>query len=445
MRVFMPVISVLMILFSTPAMAGWVLYDDFNSGTLDTSKWIPPDHSDTGYYTVEDGRLKIVTSSNYSSLTSLCIYLNSSNFSKIIGIKADTTVHVDSGGKLSSRITWKRTAPGGTDLLFDLKDQVNADGTTNPFQAQAWLEGSNIPESDIDIWWNNFNAPTSSAHDQGGTISILMDSESNAIRFIQSLVGTVDYSCNFFDTYRSSSICLRLRRYTSATTGYVTFDNVYVLYEGNTPDDYTYYLPYLEYDTDDWSSLALSGVADQAGATATITYYSNSGQELKSETKTLSAHGQTAYTCDVQGAVEGWSKITSTAPLYGLELIGGKTGGPMMDLDLKADLHYAFVIPHIDTAGEPWQSTASMCNPGTDAASLILRYYSSAGAASSEKIVSIPAMGAVQIDLGELFGKQTSGSVTVSSDKPVTGFLEFDGTSGGMNWKTGLSMMPATQ
>ena len=445
MRAFTAAFVVFTVLFSTPAMAGWVLYDDFNSGTLDTSKWTPPTYTNRGYYTIEDGKLKISINSNYSSLDSFRIYLKSSNFRNIIGIKADTTVHVDSGGKLGSRITWKRTAPGGTELHFDLKSQVNADGSTYPFQALAWLEGSNIPDSDIDIWWNNFNTPSSPAPDLGSTMSILMDPESNAIRFSQSLVGDVDYYWIYFDTYESSDICLRLRRYTTSTTGYVTFDNVYVLYEGDTPDDYTYYLPYLEYETDDWSSMALSGLADSSGATATITYYSNSGQELKSETKTLSAHGQTAYTCDVQGAVEGWAKITSTAPLYGLELIGGKSGGPMMDLDLKSDLHYSFVIPHIDTGGEPWQSTASLCNPCTAAATLTLQYYSSAGAGSSVKTVSIPAMGAVQIDLGDLFGKQTSGSVYVTSDKPVTGFLEFDGTSGGMNWKTGLSMMPATQ
>jgi len=93
-------IAVLLFGFTAHAQTNWQLYDDFNSGSIDTKKW----EIDTtnGSITVDNGRAKIVhqagQAGNYSGLYIL------KNPKTIIGLKATITVESWTGD-VRARIT----------------------------------------------------------------------------------------------------------------------------------------------------------------------------------------------------------------------------------------------------------------------------------------------------------------------------------------------------
>jgi len=79
--------------FSTSALAGWELYDDFSSGTINSQRWIIDDSSAT--ISVENQKAKFVHQSGHPDDSSYLIF--NQNPENILGIKTDVFIESCSG------------------------------------------------------------------------------------------------------------------------------------------------------------------------------------------------------------------------------------------------------------------------------------------------------------------------------------------------------------
>ena len=86
-------IAVLLFGFTAYAQENWQLYDDFNSGQIDSKKWEIDDSSAT--ITVENGRAKFVHKEGYANDSSWLLVTQ--NLKTLKGIKATITVESCSG------------------------------------------------------------------------------------------------------------------------------------------------------------------------------------------------------------------------------------------------------------------------------------------------------------------------------------------------------------
>ena len=86
-------IALLLFGFTAYAQTNWQLYDDFNSGQIDSSKWDIDDSSAT--ITVENGRAKFMHKSGFPNDSSYLFLIK--NPKTIAGIKATITVESCSG------------------------------------------------------------------------------------------------------------------------------------------------------------------------------------------------------------------------------------------------------------------------------------------------------------------------------------------------------------
>ena len=79
--------------FSTSALAGWELYDNFSSGAIDTQRWIIDDSSAT--ISVENERAKFIHQSGHLNDSSYLVF--NQNPENMLGIKADVFIESCSG------------------------------------------------------------------------------------------------------------------------------------------------------------------------------------------------------------------------------------------------------------------------------------------------------------------------------------------------------------
>jgi hypothetical protein len=210
-----------------------------------------------------------------------------------------------------------------------------------------------------------------------------------------------------------------------------------------------YYLPYFKTINGAWTGVALANLNNEANHIK-LEYFAAGGAAAGSETLDLPAHGQGAKACAPTGAATGWIKISSTAPVYGIALVGDTSPSTMFDMDIKSTLHKKFVFPHL-ASDSFWSSTAMLCNPNPTRASVYLTYYKTDGTAvpgvDDPVSVPIPANGSIAENLGELFGpllnELAGGYLIVESSQPLAAFLLYDGTkTQQQTWKAGLSAVP---
>ena len=214
--------------------------------------------------------------------------------------------------------------------------------------------------------------------------------------------------------------------------------------------NYTYYIPYYHRTDTIWTGLALANPYN-AGCHIKVEYYTPSpngdGDPAGARFLDLAPGGQFAFACESDNA-EGWIKILSTGPIYGLALVGEfGTMSTMFDMDLKEKLHKKFLFPHLASlTKEKWTSTVMLCNPNPEAARLNLQYFNMDGEMSRPAKLppQIPAHGSIAIEAGDLFGKDLNfGSLVLQSTQPLAAFLLYDNTATGTNhWKAGLSAVP---
>jgi hypothetical protein len=205
---------------------------------------------------------------------------------------------------------------------------------------------------------------------------------------------------------------------------------------------YDYFLPYVAYGGGQTSGIALSNVDNDATNSVTVSFYDNDGALLATKSADIAARGQTTLVADAAASGSGWARIISSRPITGLGLVLGNDS-PMVDLDLKSAAYTDLVVSHV-VSDSDWTSRLMACNPGASQATVTLTHYDAAGSATQAgQTLTIPASGAVQQDLGELFtGGLGGGSIKISSTQPIAAFLEYDGQAQSQDWKAGLSVVP---
>ncbi len=216
----------------------------------------------------------------------------------------------------------------------------------------------------------------------------------------------------------------------------------WMAHEPLTSLDYTHstYVPYFSTSSTRWTGLALANYNNQRNS-AKVEYYDSYGNLLGSELKSFAAYGQEAFLTATADGTQGWIKISSTAPLKGLALIGDYSTETMYDMDFKTSLYQKFLFPHL-AADNDWRSFAMLCNPNNVQASISYSYYRADGTLVDRVPTIIPANGSVQDSVFTLFQQSlVGGTMVVESSQPVTAFLLYDNKSI-TTWKAGLSAVP---
>ena len=208
---------------------------------------------------------------------------------------------------------------------------------------------------------------------------------------------------------------------------------------------YTYYMPYFAATDSIWSGLALAN-HNEISNNIRVEYFAIDGVPDGSEYIDLPPYGQTAFVCKPQQVDHGWIRVSASAPLYGMMLIGNSTPSTMFDLDLQASLHHNLILPHLADDGREWESSLVLCNPNPDTATITYTYYAPETGKPTRAATSIPAFGSKVDELGERLGIDLNGGhILVESTLPVAGFLLYDSSfTGRNNWRGGLSAMPLT-
>ena len=198
------------------------------------------------------------------------------------------------------------------------------------------------------------------------------------------------------------------------------------------------YFPYFSTSSNRWTGLALANDNDRSNSVK-VDYYAANADHLGSEYKSLAANGQ-GLVVVAASAPEGWVKISSTAPLKGLALIGEFIPGTMYDIDLKNTLHRKFLFSQL-ASNEDWNSYVMVCNPNSSVASVTFKYYNSSGISKVQTTRSIPSNGSINYAISTFFHNNfTDGTMVLESSRPVTAFLLYENES--QNWKAGLSAVP---
>lgn len=432
------------ILASTAFCGNWVLYDDFDSGSLNSAKWYTRSYEDDkGSVSVQNGKLNIrVLPGNETGSRRVCI--QDANISNIVGLKADVTAINYGGPRIGGRFTINRTSADGVTYSYDI-DQVayNESGSTwRRYYGQMWIAAEGYPEDDEDMYDKFFD---SNNYVDAADFPMSIVLEDDKVLY--------EHENTYFDSFHTgthersdnSGICVRARTYESGTNGLVTFDNVYVMYDNDNSKTYTYYVPYVNFN-DGWTAMSVCNVGNDASNNVTVTYYSNSGSLLGVDSKALPAGGQTAFMASGPAGSFGWAKVEASGPLAGLALLGDDLARPMYDIDMKAQPSPRLLVPHFAAGASGYVSTAMLCNPSAVQVDATLTYTTGAGAVATTQQVSIPAMGATQVVLNDApgLGAVEGGAVEIEASRGLLGFLLYDGTSAGTAWKAGLSISALT-
>ncbi len=231
--------------------------------------------------------------------------------------------------------------------------------------------------------------------------------------------------------------------YSGATRLVSAMESVISSYMRFDPDDdYQYfgYIPYYLVDDSHWTGIALANLEKQ-DIGVKFDYYDYSGMPMGSEIKTIPALGQEVFAIDSKyGPDEGWVKISSTAPLAGLALIGNNETMKMFDIDLKTALHRRFICPHL-AVNEEWKSVLMACNPNQTETGLTLIYRKTDGTGEIRKTSSIPAEGSLTEFLADIFNQELNGgTLTIEATQPISAFLLYDNRKN--TWRAGLSAVP---
>ena len=204
------------------------------------------------------------------------------------------------------------------------------------------------------------------------------------------------------------------------------------------PGDFVYQVPWLPPEDEFALGFGLSNVPQADPTDVYVEYYDNAGLFLGREDMVIPASGHLAFMAAIQPAVPGWVRISASAPIHGMALAFGLGQDPLFDMDIKTPAT-ELSAAHVDT-GSGWVSKAMFANPSALDATVTVSLYPDSGMPVQETSLVIPAMGAVQYDLSEAFPDVT-GSLEISSDQGLAGFILYDGRGRGENYIGGLSMV----
>jgi hypothetical protein len=236
---------------------------------------------------------------------------------------------------------------------------------------------------------------------------------------------------------------------------------------------YEYYLPHTAEGGGWWTFFAVTN-AGYTGADVTFTAFDAAGQYLGTSTKLVRieinqqfAGSPSSFFASGMDVKAAWYKITSSAPLAGIEMFGA-TGGTLAAFPLTTASSQSLFLPHVAVDSQ-WWTGISFVSGWVRAANVLMEARDGAGSTlASASRLGVMKPGEKTVDqLQNYFGwdyPRASQWVSIRSDGPITGFELFGtqdfqmmaavpaagsgarrlffphvGTSGG--WWTGVAML----
>lgn len=171
------VCTLFIVAYGSSAWAGWVLYDDFQSGNIDLTKW-DVDNSSADI-TVEAGRAKFVHNSGFPDDSAWLKFTDSPE--TILGIMVDITVESCSGD-VRGRVSGYLAKSGENYVLNRIQvrsDRSRVDGGVSVHEPVAFDRVS-------ELHWHNFQNPIPIL---GETfrVAISLHSLTEGINYVQGL------------------------------------------------------------------------------------------------------------------------------------------------------------------------------------------------------------------------------------------------------------------
>ena len=215
-----PVIfAVIIFAFSTNALAGWELYDNFSSGSIDTGRWNIDDTSAT--ISIDNGQAKFIHQNGNPNDSSYLLFNQSP--SNIVGIKADVLIE-SCTGDVRARIAGYSGSVGENHVWSGLQVQPSKDriytssGLEGPPPTYAWLE---------DLYYAQFERPITVT---GVSFNLTMVFSNDRITYEVDGRGKIDYKYSTVITPTGGDFkAIGTRSTNGDGPCTVYFDNVYIL------------------------------------------------------------------------------------------------------------------------------------------------------------------------------------------------------------------------
>jgi hypothetical protein len=157
--------------FPWSGYAGWVLYDDFNSGVIDPSKWAITNKPNVATVSVENGAAKFVFNTNYPNTSFFMNMIQDTG--KIMGIRAKVKIDTQMVG-VRARFAANVAQDQAGNPLFN---QINIRSyyfTNGQISQKVWYDLTALDKVDLvtsayDIIYGEFYSPL------GGTYAAPID------------------------------------------------------------------------------------------------------------------------------------------------------------------------------------------------------------------------------------------------------------------------------
>ena len=168
-KLILVLLTAIIFAFSTSALAGWELYDDFSSGSIDAGRWDVDDTS--AAISVENGQAKFIHQ-NGNPNDSSYLFFNQTP-SNIIGIKADVLIE-SCTGDVRARIAGYSGGVGENHVWSGLQLQPSQEriytsaGLEGPPPNYTWVEDLHYAhyEKPISVAGVSFNLSMALSNDK---------------------------------------------------------------------------------------------------------------------------------------------------------------------------------------------------------------------------------------------------------------------------------------
>jgi len=206
--------------FCAQAHAGWVLYDDFNSGTIDPDLWTV--WGSSAIVSIQNGKAKFVHQPGHVGLSTFLLIKTTPNLVK--GIRATITVK-SSKGDLRARVAGF-IGKINEDYVFQ---QICVQPAVNKIWADLDLETAGTFASIYSLFRMDFRNPMSLAGKVFTVTAIFSDPKK--VNFATGGLGTVTAELpRAMAKSDNHFMGVGTRSSSGDGSGVVYFDNVYVLY-----------------------------------------------------------------------------------------------------------------------------------------------------------------------------------------------------------------------
>jgi len=201
---------------------------------------------------------------------------------------------------------------------------------------------------------------------------------------------------------------------------------------------YSYYLPYVLADKDDWTGVGLRNGSETSSASVTVTCIRQNGTTFDSQAKTIPALGQTAF---MMKPGEGWAKVTSDEPLTGLGFIAMAYDDKLMfDIPFVSEPAKTLYIPHV-AQDATWDTIVYVCNPNGSETTIYLTFVRSDGTVVTSKKYTLSPNGSGGYPLSGVVGggSYSSGSIEITASQGVAAFALYHNLKTGDRSYAGIS------